>query len=119
MSGILVLIMTGPDEKKGSVKVSEGLHILESVAVKGKEKIRIVLKGEGVEWIRDPKDDMEKMIIEYLEVLSGLGVVVGACFSSIQQRGLEMHLNEFGIKVVASTEWFSKALENDWKIMTF
>ena len=31
-----------------------------------KEKIRIVLKGEGVEWIRDPKDDMEKMIIELL-----------------------------------------------------
>ncbi len=119
MNGILVLIMTGPDEKKGSIKVSEGLHILESVAVKGKEKIRIVLKGEGVEWIREQKDDVEKMIIEYLEVLSGLGVVVGACFSSIQQRGLEMHLSELGINGVPSTEWFAKALENDWEIMTF
>ena len=119
MKGMLVLIMTGPDEEKGDIKVFEGLHILESVAIKGKEKIRIVLKGEGVEWIRESKDDVEKMIIEYLEVLSGLGVVVGACFSSIQQRGLEMHLREMGIKPVASPEWFSKALENDWKIITF
>ena len=48
MNGMLVLIMTGPDEEKGGIKVSEGLHILESVAIKGKGKIRIVLKGEGV-----------------------------------------------------------------------
>ena len=119
MNGMLVLIMTGPDEEKGDIKVSEGLHILESVAIKGKEKIRIVLKGEGVEWIREQTNDVEKMIVEYLEVLSGLGVMVGACFSSIQQRGLEMHLSEMGIKPVASTEWFSKALENDWEIITF
>ena len=119
MIGILVLIMTGPDEKKGGIKVAEGLHLLESVAVEGKEKIRIILKGEGVEWIRKKSTEMEEMIVEYLEVLSGLGVPVGACFSSIQQRGLEMHLGDLEIKPVASSGWFSKALENDWKIITF
>ena len=119
MSDILVLVMTGPDEEKGGIKVSEGLHLLESVAIKGKEKIRIILKGEGVEWIRVKSGEIEKMILEHLEVLSELGVLVGVCFSSIQQRGLEMYLDDLEIKPVASTDWFSKALGNNWEIITF
>lgn len=142
--GLFLILLAGPGTRESRSRTLEALRLAQTIASVGGRRIRFLLAGEGVQWLRSKMraDELEAVVIEgsngpishelleelqevheevleSIHVMQGLGLRIMACTVSVSERGLEARSMELGIPLVAYPRQVDKALEEGWQLLSF
>lgn len=111
---LLVIILSGPGQED---KAKQGLIFTRDAKKLGMiGSIIVMFYGSGVEWLAF---DADKEIRELLDELKSLNVPMVACSANIRELGLDLDVQEHGVKLIGAAVYVSDLLREGYATLTF
>ncbi|WP_309493527.1 DsrE family protein [Candidatus Hecatella orcuttiae] len=111
---LLVVILSS---RNGEDRVRQGLILTRDLKkLDFLREIRLLFYGSGVEWLAL---DLSGEVKDLLEEVKGLGVEIAACSANVRELGLDLDVQEQGVKIVGAPIYIADRLSEGFTIMTF
>ena len=114
--GVLYIVISGPDSYQ---RAMEGLRIAEYQSGDGTHGVALMLQGEGVEWLKEGKEEYRKEIQTSIGVVHELGGAIFLCGTSLNERGLTSSMGDYKFTISSAAKRISQVVDKGWQIAVF
>ena len=114
--GVLYIVVSGPDDYQ---RAMEGFRIAEYQSGDGTHGVALMLQGEGVEWLREGKEEYRKEIQVSIGVVHELGAPVFVCGASLNERGLTATMKDYKFTNSSAPKRISQVVSKGWQLAVF
>jgi len=114
--GVLYIVVSGPDDYQ---RAMEGFRIAEYQSGDGTHGVALMLQGEGVEWLREGKEEYRKEIQVSIRVVHELGAPVFVCGASLNERGLTATMKDYKFTNSSAPKRISQVVSKGWQLAVF
>ena len=113
--GILYIIVSGENDHKRAL---EAVRMAEYQTGDARN-VALMLQGEGVEWLKEGKEEYRKEIQTSIGVVHELGGAIFLCGTSLNERGLTSSMGDYKFTISSAAKRISQVVDKGWQIAVY